>query len=174
MRSFARRTSDASAAPSVHHGAVTNRSSPVTEIMSTGPTTVDPDVSVEDAMRILVDNDIEAAPVVDADGTLLGVLSNGDLIVQESRLHYPTLLSFLGASIEIGHKRFDEELTAALASKVSDVMSREPVTCADTDTVEDAATLMHDRDVGEVVVVHEGKLVGLVSRNDVLRAMLAE
>ena len=142
--------------------------------MSTGPTTVGPDLSVEDAMRILVDNNIEAAPVVETDGTLVGVLSNADLIVQESRLHYPTLLSFLGASIEIGHKRFDEELAAALASKVSDVMSRQPVTCTDTDSIEDAATLMHDRDVGEVVVVRDGKLAGLVSRNDVLRAMLAE
>lgn len=142
--------------------------------MTTGPMTVDPDASVEDAMRLLVEHHIDAAPVVDPDGTLLGVLSNGDLIVQESRLHYPTLLSFLGASIEVGHKRFNDELQAALAAKVSDVMNRKPVTCADTDTVEDAATLMHDRDVSDVVVVRDAKLAGIVSRNDVLRAMLAE
>ena len=142
--------------------------------MTTGPVTVDPDLSVEEAMRILVEQHIDAAPVVATDGTLLGVLSNGDLIVQESRLHYPTLLSFLGASIEIGHKRFNEELTAALAAKVADVMNRQPVTCAETDTVEDAATLMHDQDVSDVVVVQGTKLAGIVSRNDVLRAMLAD
>jgi CBS domain-containing protein len=136
--------------------------------------TVDPEASVEDAMRLLVEHHIDAAPVVDGGGTLLGVLSNGDLIVQESRLHYPTLLTFLGGTIELGHKRFNEELQAALAAKVSDVMNRKPVTCGDTDTIEDAATLMHDRDVNEVVVVRDGKLAGIVSRNDVLRAMLAE
>src|SRR3954471_17830479 len=114
--------------------------------MTTEPITVRPDDGVESAMRVLVDHGIDAAPVVDADGMVVGMLSNSDLIVQESRLHFPTLLSFLGASIEIGHKRFDDDLAAALGSKVADVMTPDPVTCEETDTIEDVATLLHDHE----------------------------
>jgi CBS domain-containing protein len=150
-----------------------NRSSPVSEIMHTDVLTFGPDDPVEDAMRALVDGGLDAAPVTDADGTVLGVLSSTDLIVQETQLHFPTLLSFLGASIEIGHKRFEEELAKALGSKVSDVMTAKPVTCLDSDTVEAVATLMHDHDLAQIPVVLAGRLVGIVTRNDVLRAILS-
>lgn len=142
--------------------------------MTTARVTVQPDDGVESAMRALVDHDVVAAPVVDAGGAVVGVLSNSDLIVRESRLHFPTLLSFLGASIEIGHKRFDEELTNALSSKVKDVMTTDPVTCIESDSIEDVATLMHDHDIGQVPVVRDGRLVGVVGRNDVLRAILSQ
>ena len=142
--------------------------------MTAAPVTVHPDDGVESAMRALVDHDVDAAPVVDSDGVLVGMLSNSDLIVRESRLHFPTLLSFLGASIEIGHKRFEEELTSVLGAKVSEVMTTDPVACVEDDTVEDVATLMHDYDVGRVPVVRDGQLVGVVSRNNVLRAILTE
>jgi CBS domain-containing protein len=150
-----------------------NRSSPVSEIMHTDVLTFGPDDPVEDAMRALVDGGLDAAPVTDADGTVLGVLSSTDLIVQETQLHFPTLLSFLGASIEIGHKRFEEELSKALGSKVSDVMTPKPVTCLESDTVEMVATLMHDHDMAQIPVVLAGRLVGIVTRNDVLRAILS-
>jgi len=53
-------------------------------------------------------------------------------------------------------------------------MSTEPIVCADDDTIEHAATLMHEHDVSRLPVVHDDRLVGIVSRNDVLRGMLAE
>ena len=136
--------------------------------------TVAPGDTVDAAMRALVDHDVDAAPVVDDEGALVGLLSNSDLIVRESRLHFPTYLSFLGASIEIGHKRFEEELTGALSSTVADIMTSDPVTCEETDTIEDVATSMHDYDIGQVPVVRDGRLVGVVNRNGVLRAMLSQ
>jgi CBS domain-containing protein len=141
--------------------------------MRTDLQTFSADDSVEEAMRVLVDRDLDAAPVIDADGKLVGILSNTDLIVQETQLHYPTLLSILGASIEIGHKRFADELTKALASKVGDVMTTDPLTCVGSDTVEAVATLMHDHNIAQVPVVDDGRLVGLVSRNDILRAIVS-
>ena len=84
-----------------------DRSSPVRDLMSADMVTLSPSDNVESAMRLLVERGISAAPVVDSDGMVIGVLSDADLIVQESKLHFPTLLSILGASIEVGHKRFD-------------------------------------------------------------------
>ena len=142
--------------------------------MTPARVTVSPGDGVEPAMRMLVDHDIDAAPVVDGDSVVVGLLSNTDLIVRESRLHFPTLLSFLGASIEIGHKRFNDELTSALSSTVQEVMTTNPVTATESATVEEVATLMHDHDIGQVPIVREGRLVGVVSRNDVLRAILSQ
>jgi CBS domain-containing protein len=152
---------------------VTDRTSPVSEIMDTDFLALAPDDPVEAAMRSLVERDVDAAPVVAASGALVGELSNTALIVQESQLHFPTRLSFLGASIEIGHKRFAEDLTKALGSKVSEVMSTSPTSCADTDTVEAVATVMHDKDIGHMPVVRDGRVVGMVTRNDLLRAILS-
>jgi CBS domain-containing protein len=154
-------------------GAVTDRTSPVSEIMHTEFLVLGPDDPVEEAMRALVEHDVEAAPVAKPDGTLVGVLSNTDLIVQESQLHFPTVLSFLGALIEVGHKHFQEDLDKALGSKVSEVMTADPISCEETDTVEAAATVMHDKDIGHLPVVRAGRVVGMVSRNDLLRAILA-
>ena len=53
--------------------------------------------------------------------------------VQETELHFPTVLSFLGATIEIGHKHFEEDLRRALGSKVEDLMSAAPVTISPDD-----------------------------------------
>ena len=150
-----------------------DRNSPVREIMTTDVLTFHEDDGVEHAMRAMVDGNVDAAPVVDANANLVGMLSNSDLIVQESELHFPTVLSFLGATIEIGHKHFEEDLRKALGSKVSDVMSAKPVTITEGDAIERAATLMHEKDVSRLPVVEDGKLVGIVSRNDVLRAILA-
>ena len=136
--------------------------------------TVAPGDTVDSAMRALVDHEVDAAPVVDAEGAVVGLLSDSDLIVRESRLHFPTYLSFLGASIEIGHRRFEEELTTALSSTVAEIMTADPVVCEETDSIEDVATLMHEYDIGQVLVVRDGRLVGVVSRNGVLRAMLSE
>ena len=50
-----------------------------------------PDQNVQEAMQTLVDRGIDGAPVVDGDGVVVGMLSTGDLIVQESQLHFPTV-----------------------------------------------------------------------------------
>lgn len=149
-----------------------DRNSPVRDIMTTDVLTFGPDDGVEQAMRTLLERNIDAAPVVDAEGTVVGLLSNGDLIVQESELHFPTVMTFLGGTFEFGHKHFEQELRRALGSKVSEVMSTTPIVCNDDDTIERAATLMHEHEVSRLPVVHDGRLVGIVSRNDVLRAIV--
>jgi CBS domain-containing protein len=136
--------------------------------------TVRRDDGVDAAMKALVEHDADAAPVVDENGAVVGMLSNSDLIVREGRLHYPTVLSILGASIEIGHKRFEEELTSALSATVADVMTSPAVQCSTSDSIEDVATLMHDNDIGQLPVVDGDQLAGMVARNDVLRAFLSE
>lgn len=151
------------------------RSMPVRDAMTTDVLAFAPDDSVEAAMRALVDRGIDAAPVVD-DGRVVGLLSTGDLIVAEGQVHVPTVFSLLGASIELPgeRKRFEEDLRRALGGTVADVMTPDPHTVGPDETLEDAATLLHTHDVSRLPVVDDdGRLLGILARGDIIRAMIA-
>ena len=145
----------------------------VRDVMTADVVSFGPDDDVSDAMSTLVGREIDGAPVVDADHSVIGVITTGDLIVKESRLHFPTIVAIFGASLELKPRGFEENLEKALGSKVSDVMSKPAITIEASATVEDAATLMRDKRVSRLPVVEGGRLVGIVSRVDVLRGVLA-
>lgn len=153
-----------------------SRQSPVSEVMTADVLTFGPDDNVGDAMRTLVDRGIDGAPVIDADRRVVGILSTGDLIVQESRLHFPTVVSILGATIELprAQRTFEEDLRRALGATVGEVMHRDPVTIGADDTVEEAATLLHDHDISRLPVIGDDGLVGIVARVDILRAIIGD
>ncbi|MCU1499789.1 MAG: hypothetical protein JWM47_3742 [Acidimicrobiales bacterium] len=153
-----------------------SRQSPVSDIMTTEILTFSPEELVADAMAVLVDRGIDGAPVVNDDGEVVGMLSTGDLIVGESRLHFPTVISLLGATLELpsSKRHFDDDLRRTLASTVGEVMQADPVTVGGDDTVEDAATLLHQHDISRLPVVDDSGLVGIVSRADILRSILRD
>lgn len=144
--------------------------------MTTDVLTFAPDDNVGDAMRTLVDRGIDGAPVVTADGEVVGMLSTGDLIVQESRLHFPTVISLLGATLELpsSKRQFDEDLRQTLGSTVGQVMKADPITIGADDTVEEAATLMHEHDISRLPVLGDAGLVGIVARVDILRSIIRD
>ena len=150
------------------------RAMPIRAVMTTDVLSFRTSDDVTSAMERLVDRGIDAAPVVDASGAVVGMLSASDLIIEESRFHFPTVISLLGANLELpsSKKRFDEEITKAFASTVGEVMSDHTRTVGPDQTVEDAATLMHTHDVSRLPVVEDGRLVGVVSRGDILRAIV--
>lgn len=152
------------------------RNSPVSQIMTTEVLSFAPDDNVGDALRTLVDRNITGAPVVAEDGAVVGVISTGDLIVSESRLHFPAVIQFLGATLELpsSKRKFEEDLRRTLGSTVADVMSVDPVTIDVDDTIEAAATLMHEHDVARLPVIGIAGLVGIVSRIDILREILRD
>lgn len=150
------------------------RSMLVRSVMSTDVVTFTPDESVQDATRRLVERGIDGGPVLDPDGQLVGMLTSGDLLVQETKLHYPTVLSLFGAYLELpsSHRRFEEDLRRAVGATVGDVMHADPVACAEDDTLERAATLMHEHEVSRLPVTSGGRLVGIIARGDILRAVM--
>ena len=153
------------------------RDQPVHELMATDVLSFRPHENVRDAMRALLVRGFDAGPVVDGEGRVVGMLSTGDLIVQESSLHLPAVISILGATIPLPRQqeRFEEDLEKALGATVGEVMADEPVTCGPDASVEEATTLMHDEDVSRLPVVDDdGRLVGLLARGDVIRAIVAD
>jgi CBS domain-containing protein len=151
------------------------RDFPVRDLMVSDVVTFAPDQNVQDAMRVLVGRSIGGAPVVDDDGRVVGVLSMADLIVEEARLHFPTIVNFFGVNVALPwHDReLDESVSKALGEYVHEVMTDKPATIASDATIEDVATLMHDKQVSRVPVVDdEGRLAGLITRSDILRAVV--
>lgn len=154
-----------------------NRDRPVSSIMTTEVLTFTPELAIKDAMEQLVAREVDGAPVVDADGKVVGMLSTGDLIVQDARLHGPTVISLLGAYIELPswRKESDEDWEKATSLTVEHSMDDEPVVVRSDDTVETAATAMHDHDISRVpVVAADGTLVGIVARGDILRCLVED
>jgi CBS domain-containing protein len=151
------------------------RDVPARDVMTTEVVTFAVHEPITEAMQRLVDNGVDAGPVVDEAAKVVGMLSTGDLIVQESQLHYPTVINILGGLFELpaSKKRFEHQLEQAVAVDVEDAMTPDPVTCGPDDTIEAIATLMHDHNVSRVPVVEDGRLVGIVARGDILKAIMA-
>lgn len=152
------------------------RDTPVRAVMTTDVLTFAPQDGVQDAYDRLAKRGVDGGPVVDAEGTVVGMLTTDDLLVQETRLHYPTVVSLFGAYLELpsSHRKFEQELRKAVGATVADVMTADVATCAPDDVLERAATLMHDHEVSRLPVTEGGKLVGIVARGDILRAVMGK
>jgi CBS domain-containing protein len=148
---------------------------PVRDVMTTEVVVFAEHEAVSDAVQRMVDAGIDAGPVLDEGGAVVGMLSSTDLIVRESRMHLPTVVTILGATLELPSqkRRFDEDLEKALGATVAEVMGEEVHTIGPDDTIETAATTMHEHNVSRLPVVDEdGHLVGIIARGDILRAVV--
>lgn len=153
------------------------RELPVRDVMASDVLTFAPEDNVMDAMRTMLVRDVDGAPVVNADGEVVGLLSTADLIVEEARVHLPTVITLLGAYIELpsSKKKFDHDVEKALGSTVGEVMSDAAPTLGPDDTVEYAATIMHEQGADRLPVIDDsGALVGIVARGDIVRAIVAD
>lgn len=145
----------------------------VRDIMSTDPVTIEPTATVTAAARLMVEKGIGALPVIE-DGKLVGLVTEGDLIMQDVKLEFPTYLHLLDGFIMYppATARFESELKKAVAADVRAVMTVDPVTVGVDAPVEDAATLLVDRDVSRLPVLDGDTLVGMVSKSDIVRSLL--
>jgi CBS domain-containing protein len=145
------------------------------DIMTPNPVTVTGDLSVTDAARLMVEHRVGALPVLDGE-TLTGIVTEGDLIMRDVKVEFPTYIHLLDGFIMYppATARFESELKKAVGATVADVMTEEVVTVSADMTVSDVATLIVDRDVSRVPVLEGEKLVGIVSKSDIVRSLIAE
>ena len=144
----------------------------VRDVMSADVSTLRPDDKVEHAADVLSEKGIGSLPVVDDAGRLLGILRDDDLIASEARVHVPTFINILGLGMAFPGemKHLEHELKKIAGATVADVMQTDPPTVTADATLEDVATLMHDRGVNSLPVVDgAGQVVGIVARADIVR-----
>lgn len=141
----------------------------VKDVMTKSVITVGPRTSLKDVARMMVKRRVSGMPVVDDDGSVLGVVSEGDILVKERGR--PGMGSLLDQLLEVnGHEAVKHD-----ARDAADAMTSPPVTIRPERPVAEAAALMLDRCVNRLPVVdHHGKLVGIVTRADLVRAFVRE
>ena len=148
----------------------------VREYMDTDPVTVSPDTSLEDVARVLGENELPGVTVVDGEDRILGVVSENDLVIgdDEGDLHIPAYVELFGGLIFLGPlQRFEERMKKAVASTAAQMMTADPYTVGPDDEIHDAAGVMVETGRNRIPVVEDGRLVGVISRADVVRALAA-
>jgi CBS domain-containing protein len=148
----------------------------IREIMDAEPATVRPDTPVEDVVRLLREHELPGLPVVDESGACVGIVTEADLVLPDDQgdLHIPHYVNLFGGTVFLEPLgRFEERLRKAFASNAGDMMTRDPDTVAPDTTVRAAARLIHESGHNRLPVVEDGRLVGVVTRVDVLGALAA-
>ncbi len=146
----------------------------VRDIMTKGVITLSPGMGIVDAARILMENHINGAPVLDSEGRLLGILCRDDLISQQKRLPLPSYFIVLDGIIPLmSPKHIEKEVDKIAATTVEHAMTPRPVTVTPETSIEEVASLMVDRKIHTIPVLDpDGKLAGIVGKEDVLRTIL--
>jgi len=149
----------------------------VADIMDSEPITVSPEASVEDVVRILKQHELPGVPVVNDGGRCVGIVTEADLVLsdEEGDLHLPHYIELMGGIVYLEPlRRFEQRLRKATAASAKDMMTEDPVTIEASATVREAARIIAREGHNRLPVIEHGRLVGVVTRVDVLQALATE
>src|ERR671932_1118155 len=146
----------------------------VREYMDAEPITVAPDASGEAVARVLGEHELHGVPVVDGDGRVVGIVTENDLVIgdEEGDLHIPHYIELFGGLVFLEpFRRFEQRLRKAVAARASEMMTANPRTVGPDADVHEAARVIVETGHNRIPVVEGGRLVGVISRADVVRAL---
>ena len=149
----------------------------VRDIMETDPPSVTVVDSSELVLRVLRDHELPGVPVVNEGGRCVGIITEADLVLTGDRgdLHLPHYFELFGGVVfleSVSH--FEERLRKAFGSTAEDLMTPDPVTIEPSATVEEAARVIARKKHNRLPVIEHGRLVGVVTRLDVLDALTSD
>lgn len=146
----------------------------VGETMTPDPITVSPSTDLQDAIRLLADHRISGLPVIDEQKQLVGVISDTDLMWQESGVDAPPYIMLLDSIIYLQNPaRHEKEIYKALGQTVGEVMNDIPISILPNQTLREAAHLMNEKKIRRlpVISVDNRQLIGIITQGDIIRAM---
>ncbi len=146
------------------------------EIMNADVPSVSPGDDARAAIDLLAKTDMGAVAVVDEDRRVVGIVSESDLILsdEESDLHLPHYLNIMGGVVFVGSmKGFEKRLDKAFATKVSELMTADPILARTYEAADRVAKKIADKHHNHLPVVDDdGRLAGMVTRADALAALV--
>ena len=149
----------------------------VRDIMDDDPVSVTVADSVETVLHVMRDHDLSGVPVINEGGRCVGIITEADLVIggEEADLHLPHIIELWGGVIFLeSTKKYEERLRKAIGFVAQDVMTEDPVTIHPDATVLEAAREIAKHKHNRLPVVEHGRLVGVVTRVDVLDALVSE
>jgi CBS domain-containing protein len=141
----------------------------VRDVMTRNVISVKTDESIVSAAQLMLQNRISGLPVVDAVGKLVGIVTEGDFLRRGeigTKRRRPKWLEFI-----IGPGRLAEEYVREAGRKVDDVMTPDPLTVTEDDSLEKVVTLMERHRIKRLPVVRNGQMVGIISRANLMHAL---
>lgn len=146
------------------------------DIMTREVITVAPDTPVGEVADLLAGKRFGSTPVVDAEGHVLGIVTEEDLVTRIANLHLPRHITFLGSIIYLENpNRFTEEAEKILAVTAQEIMDVEVPFVRPATSVELIAERMLNEDLRRLVVLDEqNSLIGIITRADIVRMQTAE
>jgi len=145
----------------------------VADIMTKDVVTVTKDTTVRELATIFETRHFGSLPVVDENGNLTGIVTASDLIEQGRNLHIPTVISLFDWVIPLeGERSLERDLQKMTAQTVGEICSTDVVTIAAGETVSTAADVMSSHKLHAIPVVDGKKVVGIVSRIDIIRNVI--
>ncbi|TNF01565.1 MAG: CBS domain-containing protein [Deltaproteobacteria bacterium] len=144
----------------------------ISEFMSSPAFSVGPDTTVEAAAKIMCDNKVSALPVVDSDSKVVGIITESDFVGRDAKV--PHALGTIKELFGQIHNFNDIEAVykSAKDKKISDVMTKAVKTVDKNSDLNDLLKMMSDTGLKRVPVTENGKLVGMVTRKDLIKAFL--
>jgi CBS domain-containing protein len=133
--------------------------------------------SVEAVIKVMRSHEVPAIPVVNDGGRCVGIITEADLVLagEDADLHLPHYVELFGGVVFLeSMSHFEERLRKAFGSTARDMMTEDPVTIEPDATVEEAARMIARKRHNRLPVVEHGRLVGVVTRLDVLDALTAD
>jgi CBS domain-containing protein len=146
----------------------------VKDIMTSQVITVSPHASIREVAQLMREHTVTALPVVTDAGKLVGIVTEIDLITRHAPPRQPQYIPLLWGLIPMrldDYSTYKEQVRHILAVFVEDLMTQDPATVTPTDTIEHAAELMVKPGHRSLPVLENGKLVGIVTRTDLVRVI---
>jgi len=149
----------------------------VRDIMDTDVPEVTVADPIERVLTVMREHELPAVPVVNEGGRCVGIITEADLVLsgEDADLHMPHYFQLFGGVVFLeSTKHFEERLRKAFASTAEDLMTADPVTIEPTASVRDAARVIARKKHNRLPVIEHGRLVGVVTRLDVLDALTSD
>jgi CBS domain-containing protein len=146
----------------------------VADIMDTATPTVAPEDTIESVLRTLRENELPGVPVVNSGGRPVGIITEADLVMtgEDADLHLPHYFQLFGGLVFLEPlSHFEDRLRKATAALARDLMTEDPVTIEADASIQEAAHTIARSKHNRLPVVEHGRLVGVVTRVDVLDAL---
>jgi CBS domain-containing protein len=143
--------------------------------MDDDPASVTPDTSAEDVARLLGERELHGVPVVNEAARAVGIVTENDLVLsdEEGDLHIPHYIELFGGLVFLESVRgFERRIRKATAATAADLMTSDPTTIGPDADLHEAGHVISQSGHNLLPVVEHGRLVGVISRADVLRGLV--
>ncbi|MBP2640363.1 MAG: hrp1 [Firmicutes bacterium] len=143
------------------------------DIMVKDVITVSPEATIREIATVLIENKISGVPVVAANGNLVGIVTEGDLLYKENNPRIPDFINILGAIIYYRNvERYNADFKKLMAGTASEIMTAKTIVVSEDTEIDKIVGLMLEHDIKRIPVVNGGQVIGIISRADIIKTLL--